>query len=50
MITFEEVSKTVLDLVLEVRRLSDENKVLKELIGKMEAAKIVREPAGKIKE
>lgn len=30
MITFEEVTKTVLDLVLEVRRLSEENKLLKE--------------------
>ena len=42
MITFEEVSKTVLDLVLEVRRLSEENKALKEVIVKME--KPVREP------
>ena len=45
MITFEEVSKTVLDLVLEVRRLSEENKALKEVIGKME--KPVREPDNK---
>lgn len=44
-ITFEEVSKTVMDLVLEIRRLSDENKALKEVIsqhGAME--KPVREP------
>ena len=43
MITFDEVSKTVLDLVLEVRRLQDENKALKEVIGKMEKLN-VREP------
>ena len=43
MITFEEVTKTVLDLVLEVRRLNDENKTLKEAIGKMEKLN-VREP------
>ena len=45
MITFDEVSKTVLDLVLEVRRLQDENKALKQVIGKME--KPVREPDNK---
>lgn len=41
MITFEEVTKTVLDLVLEVRRLSEENKLLKEefLKAKNEAGK-----------
>ncbi len=44
MITFDEVSKTVLDLVLEVRRLQDENKALKEVIGKIEAVKNVRDP------
>ena len=46
MITFDEVSKTVVDLVLEVRRLSDENKALKEVIGKMEKSN-VREPDNK---
>ena len=46
MITFEEVSKTVLDLVLEVRRLSEENKALKEVIVKMQTSN-VREPDNK---
>lgn len=50
MITFEEVSKTVVDLVIEIKRLQDENKMLKEFIGKVKAAKNVREPDAKIKE
>ena len=46
MITFDEVSKTVVDLVVEVRRLSEENKALKEVIvqtGQMQKLN-VREP------
>lgn len=43
-ITFEEVAKTVLDLVGEVQRLNNENKALKDALVKLDKEKSVREP------